>query len=452
MVLHSKLSTQLRRAGFRLVVLTPDSGAGSIKAFQSDQLATESVAFQKTHLLMTLNDARRYLREPIQENAALWSRHQYVASGLAGNYAKYRAWMNHAAHRLLFRRQFVHRAFDAVDRKFHRRAALVDKLRSISPSLVVSTYPVDPFEISGLLAAKELGIKTVGHLLSWDNITCKGRFTAVPDYFVSWGPVMSEEIEQHYGVDCDRIFPVGVPHFDAHREEIDPSLNSDVLQDLGLDPGKPYLFLGMSAPIFAPHEIDVVQWLADNVSTGRFGDDMQLVIRPHPQNVTGNMADVSWLDRLKAMRSSRVALNLPLLSQRGLSWDLETRDLTVLVNLLAGCSICLNSGSTLSIDALAHNKPVVLTMFDADRTDLPWWQSASRIREYPHYKKLIEMGGVSPVDSFAQLEAEIDAYLTDPDRNHQQRAETLARECRAIDGLSCERVATAFDRILEMGN
>jgi hypothetical protein len=204
----------------------------------------------------------------------------------------------------------------------------------------------------------------------------------------------------------------------------------------------------MSAPIFAPHEIDIVEWLANQVERDRFGPEMQLVIRPHPQNVVGNMADPTWLPRLERLASSRVALNKPLLTDGGLPWGMEVEDLRVLVNLLSGCAICLNSGSTLSIDAVIHDKPVIVTLFDADR-ELPWWKSARRIRDFPHYRKLLATGGVQPVDSFAVLEHQVQAYLNQPRRHNEERARTVRQQCGTVDGQSSTRAANALLQILE---
>ncbi len=446
MVLHSDLVPQLVAAGIETVVLAPNSAKGSLEKFSGKHLSVATAPLEKSRLRMSLGDARRYLREPIRDNAALWSRHLYFANGMAGTYSKYRAKLNYLAHRVLYRSRWAHRAFDAFDRSRHRSRLIREKLAELKPDLVVATYPVTSFEVAGLLEAQSLGIPTVGHLLSWDNITCKGRFPAVPRYFVSWGPIMSAELNEHYGIDRNGIYECGVPHFDAHKQLVDRACQQRTLRELGLEPAKPFLFFGMSAPIFAPHEIDVVEWLSKRILENRFGSEMQLVIRPHPQNVSGNMADASWLPRLKALIGPRIGLNLPLLTENGLDWDMQQDDLKILVNLLAGCSVSLNSGSTLSIDALAHDKPVIVTLFDADQ-ELPWWQSARRIREYPHYKKLLALGGVSAVSSFAELESEITSYLAEPARRSSGRRETIAAECRAIDGSSSKRVAEALREI-----
>lgn len=449
MVLHSELLGELRKREIEVSLLVPKDAVPSLAEFEAPGVRIIGVEFSKRRIHTSFGNAKRYLREPVKQNAALWSRHLFMASGSAGIYASVLAHLNYLGHLMLYRVAAFHRAFDRIDKSVHRSASVRSALKTLRPSLVVSTYPVTALEVATILEAQAFGIPTVGHLLSWDNITCKGRFTAIPDWFISWGPIMTAELKEHYGIERSRVHDCGVPHFDAHRNLVNKQLQNATLVRLGLDADKPYLFFGMSAPIFAPHEIDIVEWLADQIRNDAFGPELQLIIRPHPQNVRGNMADESWLPRLKALRGPKVALNLPILREGGLDWDMETEDLAILVNLLHGCSICLNSGSTLSIDALAHSKPVIVTMFDADKK-LPWWKSARRIRDYPHYQKLIRLGGLSPVASYNELQIEIHRYIQNPNRLADSRDYTIQQECSAIDGKSSQRVADALGAILQL--
>ncbi len=219
------------------------------------------------------------------------------------------------------------------------------------------------------------------------------------------------------------------------------------LSSMGLDIRRPYILFGMSAPIFAPHEIDIVEWLASRIQEQQYGNGLQLVVRPHPQNVRGNMADDTWMPRILKLRGNGVGVNLPLLSEGGLNWEMEESDLGVLVNLLAGCEICCNSGSTLSIDALAHGKPVIVTLFDGQEL-LPWWKSARRIRDFPHYQKLLAFDGLTVADSFASLDSSIKQYLVEPSLRLEQRRKSLIEECGEIDGMASQNVALALRKIV----
>jgi hypothetical protein len=254
---------------------------------------------------------------------------------------------------------------------------------------------------------------------------------------------MNAELQEYYQVKPENIIGAGVAHFDAHITGASPAGTRAAISRLGLNPAKPYLFFGMMSPIFTPYEIEVVEWLAREVEADHFGPEMQLVIRPHPQNVQGYTADTSWLPRLDALASRRVGIDYPILEDSSLMWNMNEEDLPKLANLIAGCAVSLNSGSTLTIDALLHDKPVVLTMFDAGR-QLPWWQSSYRGVSYYHLAKLISLGGVRVARSLADMTAAISAYLMDPDLDAQGRAEVRRQEIGAADGMASKRVAEAL--------
>ncbi len=450
MILDSELVQELNHRAIQVVVFSPAADDPALTSrTEAGTFEAENADFRVSKLTHgQVAEFRRYFREPMRDNAALWSRHLYNQNS-PKLWIRWRARVMLALHDISFRSRIVQSAFAALDRFFHRSNTIRKQLQEMEPDLVVATYPVSSFETTCLLEARRLGVPVVGHLLSWDNITCKGRFVLTPKHFITWGPIMNEELDEFYGIDDQHAYPCGVPHFDAHLKLVDGARQEEVLADLQLDPAKPYLFFGMSSPMFAPREIDIVEWLADQVNSNQFGPDMQLVVRPHPQNVTGFMADVSWLPRLEQIRSPRVALNMPELSGGSLSWGMKQHDLSVLVNLMAGCSVCLNSGSTLSIDALMHRKPVVLTFFDADE-QLPWWQSARRIKEFPHYRKLLETGGVQPVHSFPEVAAWIQAYVQDPELHSESRRSAISRECGSVDGQAAVRVAAGLESILDL--
>jgi hypothetical protein len=299
-----------------------------------------------------------------------------------------------------------------------------------------------------LLEAQRAAIPTIGQLLSWDNITSKGRFTVVPDYYISWGPIMSAELQEYYQIKSENIIETGPAHFDAHVTRVNKTHIRAAIAQLGLNADKPYLFFGMSSPYFSPYEIELVEWLARAVESNRFGPDMQLVVRPHPQNVQGYLADTAWLPRLDVLSSDRVAIDYPLLEDSSLAWDMNEQDLPKLANLLAGCAISLNSGSTLAIDSILHDKPVVLPIFDAGHKP-PWWQGTERSLYYIHMIKLIELGGVRVVRSFEEMEQWIKAYLADPGLDRAGREITRRRETGPADGLASERVADALAHYLK---
>src|SRR5690606_23911586 len=125
----------------------------------------------------------------------------------------------------------------------------------LNPKKLVSTYPVNYNEAVLLhYGNTHPNVQTWIHLLSWDNITCKGRFPETADKYIAWGNVMKAELMEYYGVSAENIHVCGVPHFDVHVNVRFTNRFRAFLQDISLNPQLPYLFFAMSSPRFAPHE------------------------------------------------------------------------------------------------------------------------------------------------------------------------------------------------------
>jgi len=259
---------------------------------------------------------------------------------------------------------------------------------------------------------------------------------------------MSEELREYYHVPESRIFECGVAHFDEHVNGVVPGACERTLREIGLDPNRPFMLFGMSSPTVSPREIDVVEWLANAVREGDFGPDIQLVIRPHPQNIQGYTVDSSWLRRLESLTGGRIVVDNPLMEKSALAWNMNADDLPRLVNLLSGCAICLNSGSTLAIDGIVHDRPVILSLFDGD-DDIPWHRSVRRYNDVIHMRKLIELGGLRVAASYDELAEHIRSYLAEPTLDSDGRANTRLRECGEVDGRACSRIADVLADLVE---
>jgi len=448
MILHSTLLDQLKSRGLKVALISPDIRSPAIRDRAHDTGAelvqAPSLPSARTQLYGRL---RPYLYEDVHANPALRAKHlRSLAQG--GLHRRLEERARYALNRTLCRAPALRRPWSALESRLLASRPVDRLLDTLKPRMVVATYPVAPLEAALLQSATRKGIPTVGQLLSWDNITAKGRFAAPPDQYLAWGPIMAEELHEHYGVTPHNIHTVGVPHFDAHLPAPPPDVRASHLHALGLNPTKPYLFFGMSSPYFTPHEIDLVEWLAQRVRANTWTDDLQLVVRPHPQNVQGDMADEAWLPRLRALVGPRVGVDWPSLHPSELLWSMEPHDLARLASLIAGAAVTLNSGSTLAIDAIVQDRPVLLTGFDADQ-ELPWWRSARRALEYIHLAKLISLGGVRVANSYESLTRQITAYLDDPSLDAEGRALSRERELHRCDGQASARAADVLHKMVE---
>lgn len=450
MLLQTGLIRQLAESGKSIAIIAPDAGDENLQALAS----VDNIRIYESHINLTIwdddyNFKRVYYLEDLKSNPVFWEKHLYsiLYSKSKHPWKRIRPFYYYLIHQLIRFFPAIRERFKKTEEKHLVSRKATALIRQINPRLLIATYPVNYLEAKMLYAARREGVATMIHLLSWDNITSKGIFPVVPDYFIAWGEIMYEELKAYYGLPDEQIHICGVPHFDQHIQvKAHPTYEKNVA-DLRLDPDKPYLFFAMSSPRFAPREIDVVEWLSARIKAGDFGPDLQLIVRPHPQNVQGSLADLRWLKRLDALQHERTVVDYPRLADSKIRWSMKEEDMQHLSNLLAGCAICLNSGSTVSIDALQFDKPVLLTSFDGDR-QLYYWRSVRRLADYTHQKKFIELGGAEVVRSYADLKQSIMKYLKNPDLNAAQRRNALLRECYRNDGRSTERAVQAVNTVL----
>lgn len=447
MICQTDLLPRLRKSGVRVGVLTADVTDASLVSLAAE-IGLELYAYDvpRSTLKAQLFQLRRFFLNDIRHNPALMDK--YMSRKLDPARSALQRLQTRLSKGLYLLGNGVpvlRRGYRKLEHRLLPSPAAEATLARIAPDWLICTYPVMNPEPEFLLAARKLGIPSVLHLLSWDNITSKGVFPALADRYVVWGDVMAEELQAHYSVKQTDIYRCGVPHFDAHvaaRAGLD---NEPTLRDIGLDASHPYLFVAMSAPRFCPREIDIVEWLATRVSEGDFGPNVQLVVRPHPQNVQGYMADLSWLPRIQALESlPRVGVLYPKMTKAsGLMYSIDRADMYAFTHALAGAAVVINSGSTVSIDAMMTGRPVVLTSFDAD-AELDYWYSARRLKDYLHLAKLIRHGGVSVTNSFNELKATLDRYLAHPEHLAEKRRATVASYAVAADGRSTERAVDYY--------
>ena len=121
-----------------------------------------------------------------------------------------------------------------------------------------------------------------------------------------------------------------------------------------------------------------------------------------------------------------------------------------LAGLLSGCQAVLNSGSTVSIDALCHGKPVVITSFDGE-AQRDYWDSARRLMDYPHLSKLAQLGGLEIARSYPELSQLLTRVLAFPEEHQPERESALLAECFSMDGRATERVVSALTQSRHSG-
>jgi hypothetical protein len=141
-------------------------------------------------------------------------------------------------------------------------------------------------QVEYVRAARQLGIRNVLGVGSWDHLTTKGLIHEVPDRVVVWNEYQRREAVELHGVDPERVAVTGAQAYD-HWFAMQPALSREVFcARVGLRRDRPYLLYLCSSPFIAPREVDfVIRWLGAIRSSDDAGlREAGALVRPHPQN------------------------------------------------------------------------------------------------------------------------------------------------------------------------
>jgi hypothetical protein len=321
----------------------------------------------------------------------------------------------------------------AADRRLTRSrrklAPIVTQLRALAPDLVVSTSCVVRDEAAYLLAAQELGIPTLGCILSFDNLTSKGILPAF-DHYAVWSDRMGAEVLRLYpDRDPRRVHVTGTPQFDVHRRADLRWSRARTLQTLGLDPGDRYLVYAANCATYTPTEPELVRAFLQRCEVHPVLSGHRLVVRPHPGDVPAR-----WLPLAES--DPRLVLSWPRSADgRFSSEEAQAR----LISTLAHADACLNMASTMSLDAAVLDTPVVCVAFALANGSLEDWL-AGACYTTTHYAPIAASGGVRIATSLDALVAETASSVLIPGRDRAARARLVDDVCGPTDGRAAARV------------
>jgi hypothetical protein len=313
---------------------------------------------------------------------------------------------------------------------------LFDRYR---PSLVFATNPTAMFEFDFLKYARSMGITTVGMIHSWDVLTTEGRIVVPLDHYLVWNQVIKGELIKIHGVSDEQITITGIPQFDVYAEPISLNRRDEFLRQQGLDPGKRTVLFGTSAGGDTPEEPEILARLVSALIGGCAGS-IQLLVRLHRQD------DVR---RYASIEDPNVRFQIPGAQIKGLDDRrlMDQSDLRLLRDTLAYSDVLVNTASTITIDAIALDKPVVNIAFDLHETD--YNRSVRRYFNMVHYQPFVNSGASKLAGSFDELVTFIQRYLGNPEFEREQRASLAATMGYRVDGKSTECIASFLLGALE---
>ena len=310
------------------------------------------------------------------------------------------------------------------------------RLAELRPSVVVATSCISRVEEPFLMAARELGIPTLGCIQSFDHLTSR-PLPADCDQYAVWNVRMKRQLlEYHHPRDPSGIFVTGTPQFDFHRQLEFRWSRAETLERIGLSPGDRYILYAANTITQTPSEPALVLELVARCARTPELARHRIVVRLHPRDEFERWNHVAEAD-------PRVVVSRPTATSQ--SFDGPDNQ-AQLVSTLSHADVCHNMWSSMSLDAAAVDTPVVCVAFAGQRGGLED-EFCRRVYETDYYRPIVESGGVRVAHDMDQLVAETVAYILNPTRDQQERARLAADECGALDGRSAERIAALIAKM-----
>jgi hypothetical protein len=286
-----------------------------------------------------------------------------------------------------------------------------------------------------LRVAKRMGIPTAGFIFSWDNLTSRSRIFVPYDYYLVWHEPMREELLRIYSdVPRENVFVTGTPQFDFHFNPQFRLSREELGRRLGIDPARPFILYTTGIDRHFYEEYRHVQLVIRLLKELDLSPRPQLVVRNYVKGTSPElkaMAAQSWAD---------VIFPKVLWDEKWYTPMYE--DLTLYSSLIHHATLSINAASTVTLEFLLLDKPVINLDFDPPGTNLPWCMGYSRHIYFDHFKPIAESGATmvarSPEDMCAMLRRGLSQPQADSDK---RRALVKKLFGTTQDGRCGERVA-----------
>lgn len=239
------------------------------------------------------------------------------------------------------------------------------QLQEEQPDLVFCTHQRASVAVAPMLAACDLGLKTICFIHSWDNIPKGVQLVKADTYFV-WSDYMKQEMMDHYPfIKSNDIKVTGTPQFVYYFDEKYRWKREDFLHQFQLDPLKEYiLFSGNDKttspndPVFLSHVCEAVEKM--NAEK----DQYRVLFRPNPidRNDGFDVVLNQYEDLVTEIKPDWFGAEVFLWNQGGPN----EKDVALLVNTILHCELTVNMGSTMALDSAILGKRACYINYDVE--------------------------------------------------------------------------------------
>jgi hypothetical protein len=320
-------------------------------------------------------------------------------------------------------------------------------LQEDKPSHLFFTHQRPPYVAPFLYAAQQLKIPVSTFIFSWDNLASKGRMLGAFDYFLVWSYLMKAELLHFYpNVPAENVKVVGTPQFEPYVMSKYQTTVEDFYSKFRLDVNLKTICYSCADVSIGQNDPVVIRTIANAIRNKNIKTTVQLIVRTSPAEddtrfkaVKDEFPEIFW-------NVPKWVLTRELHSE---SWSQRIpseEDIIDLRSLLEYVDLNINMCSTMSLDFMLFDKPVINTVFGNPYNGL---YDDQRFLEYGHFKKVVDSKSVTIAKNETELIEQINTALSNPkERTTQRKAMIDLQISKPLEGTS-KRIAETLSRLNE---
>lgn len=327
--------------------------------------------------------------------------------------------------------------------KLEQLESLLDEER---PDIIFHPSLLAGYFINDLtIACRKRRIPFVPIMNSWDNPSNKAMSVGKPSKLVVWGPQSRDHAKRFLGLSDDDIEMLGVAQFDIYRKPVTES-REELAKAFGVPADIPIVLFGGASKSF--NETAHLQIIDAAIEAGEI-PPCHVLYRPHPWRgrlVDGeislyeaNLKNVSLDPHMEDFYRSIIDKPNPALYLT--DYDI-TRRLMKLIDAM------VSPLSTILLEAVMHDKPVLALFVDAD----PFGRSSEMmeiLRRLPYFADFVDNEGIltcDALDDIAPKVAQLLANVGDPEVIRHLREHADFFVARQGDPF-CDKIVELADRL-----
>ena len=318
-------------------------------------------------------------------------------------------------------------------------------LQEDRPTHVFFTHQRPPFLAPFLYATQQLEIPSSTFIFSWDNLTSKGRMMGTFDYFLVWSHLMKAELLYFYPyVPTEKVKVVGTPQFEPYVMSKYETSAEVFYTKFGLDANLKTICYSCADVSIGANDPLVIKTIGNAIRNNAITTKVQLLVRTSPAE------DDS---RFKFVKEEfpEIVWNVPkwILTRENHaeSWSQRVpseEDIKDLRSLLEYVDLNINMCSTMSLDFMLFDTPVINTVFGNRDNGL---YNDQRFLNYDHYKKVVESQAVTIATNETELIKQINETLSNPNLRTSERKSMIDLQIsEPLEGTS-RRIAETLSRL-----